>query len=577
MRRLGRVARTDRSVSTFHKVFPLCLLVAMVLGWLLGRELPSLSSWLSSANIVQVNLPVAVLLWFLILPTTLGINFAALRDISRKPKGIIVATAMTFSVAPFTMYGLAVLFFRYIFGGYLADSQRIEQYIAGAVLLGAAPDTAGVFVWNMLAVGDASFAVVQVALNDLLLVFLYGPIVTGLLASLSGVSVPYSLIYISVGVYVLVPLVAALLLRMTAPSLASKLELFLVSRAQFLSSLLLLCIVFLLFIMQSSTVSSHPVDVLVILVPLACQTLLISLIAYAVSYLLRLPYSIAAPTALVSASSFFELAVAVAVSLWGPSSGAVLLATVSVLEEVPLMLLLTRICRKTRLLVSRRHKDHALRVSIHCMPDTPPTASFVAAALLNSLGGLSLTGVALLDGCEHPLTPPTDTSQHGDSRDLVALLGLHEAVDAEDLIACLHGDGIYDLHAVEVAVAGSIPPPSSAAAAAVAATDICVKITTKKKDDGDPFRNWASSVDDKTVVWRIAEVWSGSSEHHHRQLQLLIHEIRRHVQSLLRTHLWTRPRHEWHHALEEAEVLAEAHHRSGSAFSSRSSTRELRT
>jgi ACR3 family arsenite transporter len=324
---------------------------AIVCGVGLGVVFPEGFAWLASLQIANVNLPVAVLIWLMVFPMMVNIDLARLRQIGDRPKGLAITLIVNWLIKPFTMAGLAVVFFEFVFAPFLnpADAQA---YIAGLILLGAAPCTAMVFVWSQLTKGDANYTLVQVAANDVIMVFAFAPIVA-LLLGVTEVSVPWNTLLLSVGLYVVAPLVAGALVRHVLTRNLPPLEgdaavRAFTTRVKPLSIIGLIATVVILFGFQGQTLLAHPVVIAMIAVPLLIQSYGVFALAYAAAYVARVPFSIAAPCALIGTSNFFELAVAVAISLFGLNSGAALATVVGVLVEVPVMLSLVAFANRSQ-------------------------------------------------------------------------------------------------------------------------------------------------------------------------------------------------------------------------------------
>jgi len=335
-------------LSTFERYLSvwvaLCILAGIGIGWLL----PAFPAALKQAEIAHVSIPVAVLIWLMIYPMMLRIDFNRVLEVGRRPKGVLLTLTVNWAIKPFLMAGISALFFYTVFRG-LIPSTLASEYYAGAILLGAAPCTAMVFVWSYLSNGDPAYTLVQVALNDLVLIALFAPIVKGLLG-LSQIYVPYDTIFLSVVLYVVFPLTLGVLtrkwlLRRRGESWFK--DVFL-RRLRPVTIFGLLLTLVILFSYQGGTILAHPLHILLIAVPLLIQTLLIFWLTYAAAWLLRLPHSIAAPASQIGASNFFELAVAAAISIFGLESGAALATVVGVLVEVPIMLTLVLIANRTR-------------------------------------------------------------------------------------------------------------------------------------------------------------------------------------------------------------------------------------
>lgn len=324
---------------------------AIILGTALGALAPDAFAALARLEIARVNLPVAVLIWLMVFPMMVNIDLTSLRHIGDRPKGLIITLVVNWLIKPFTMAGLAVLFFEVVFAPFL-QPQDAQAYIAGLIILGAAPCTAMVFVWSQLTRGDANYTLVQVAANDLIMVFAFAPIVA-LLLGVTEVSVPWSTLMISVGLYVIAPLIAGALVRHMltrgrSPSEGEAAITGFTTRIKPLSIIGLIATVVILFGFQGRTLLTQPVVIAMISVPLLIQSYGIFAIAYGAAWLAKTPFNIAAPCALIGTSNFFELAVAVAISLFGLNSGAALATVVGVLVEVPVMLSLVAFANRTQ-------------------------------------------------------------------------------------------------------------------------------------------------------------------------------------------------------------------------------------
>ena len=290
----------------------------------------------------------AVLIWIMIYPMMMKVDFKSVKNVGKNPKGLFVTWIVNWLIKPFTMYGIASLFFFVIFKAFIT-SDLATEYLAGAVLLGAAPCTAMVFVWSSLTNGNPAYTVVQVATNDLIILIAFVPIVKFLLG-VSNVAVPFDTLILSVILFVVIPLAAGVLTRIIVTKIngTEYFENMFIHKFDNATSIGLLLTLILLFSFQGKTIIENPLHIILISVPLILQTLLIFAIAFTVCKLLKLPYDIAAPAGMIGASNFFELAVAVAVALFGTSSPAALATTVGVLTEVPVMLLLVRIANKSK-------------------------------------------------------------------------------------------------------------------------------------------------------------------------------------------------------------------------------------
>lgn len=337
-----------KRMNVFERYLSLWVALCIVVGTLIGNTWPTTADWLSKFTYAQISIPVAILIWLMIYPMMLQIDFASLKRVGERKQGLIVTTCTNWLIKPFTMYAIAWFFLNVVFSRWIpVDLAR--EYLAGAVLLGAAPCTAMVFVWSYLANGDPAYTLVQVAVNDLIILVAYAPIVMFLLG-LSDIMVPYDTVILSVVLFVVVPLVAGWISRVQLIK-RKGLEWF---EKSFLPALAPVTIVALLatlviiFIFQGETIVANPFHILLIAVPLVIQTYLIFAISYGWSFAWRLPHPVGAPAGFVGASNFFELAVAVAISLFGLTSGAALATVVGVLTEVPVMLSLVWIANRTR-------------------------------------------------------------------------------------------------------------------------------------------------------------------------------------------------------------------------------------
>lgn len=343
-----------KRMGVFERYLSVWVVMCIAAGTLVGSIWPASATWLSKFTYAQISIPVAVLIWLMIYPMMLQIDFASLRRVGEKKNGLIVTTVTNWLIKPFTMYAIAWFFLNVVFSRWIpVDLAR--EYLAGAVLLGAAPCTAMVFVWSYLADGDPAYTLVQVAVNDLILLFAFAPIVMFLLG-LSDILVPYDTVILSVVLFVVVPLVAGWFSRVQIVRRRG-IEWF---EKSFLPALApvtitaLLATLVIIFIFQGRTIVANPLHILLIAIPLTIQTYLIFAVAYGWSWLWRLPHRIAAPAGFVGASNFFELSVAVAISLFGLSSGATLATVVGVLVEVPVMLSLVWIAKRSVGWIERR-------------------------------------------------------------------------------------------------------------------------------------------------------------------------------------------------------------------------------
>jgi len=319
-----------------------------ILAWIgLGLLVPGAFQALAALEYANVNFAVAVLIWAMVWPMMIGVDFSAMRRVGDRPKGLIITLVVNWLIKPFTMALLGVLFFRHVFAG-LIPPEDAEGYIAGLILLGAAPCTAMVFVWSQLTKGDPNYTLVQVSVNDAVMVFAFAPIVA-LLLGVTDIFVPWETLLLSVLLYVVIPLIAGAMMRswLMRRGGASEVDGF-TQRIKPLSVIGLLATVVLLFGFQSETIIASPLVIALIAVPILIQSYGIFAIAYAAAWAWKVPHKVAAPCALIGTSNFFELAVAVAISLFGLNSGAALATVVGVLVEVPVMLTLVAFANRTR-------------------------------------------------------------------------------------------------------------------------------------------------------------------------------------------------------------------------------------
>ena len=337
-----------QGIGFFEKYLTLWVVLCIGAGIAVGQWLPVIPQMLGRWEYANVSAPIAVLIWLMIYPMMLKVDFRSVRNVARQPRGIVVTCATNWLIKPFTMFGIAWLFFFVVFKAWIPASLA-DEYLAGAVLLGAAPCTAMVFVWSYLTRGDAAYTLVQVAVNDLIILVAFAPIVA-LLLGIGGVSVPMDTLLLSVLLFVVIPLAAGVLTRITVVRRRG-LDYFnnvFVKKFNHITVVGLLLTLVILFSFQGETILSNPLHIVLIAVPLIVQTVCIFFVAYGWAKWWKLPHSIAAPAGMIGASNFFELAVAVAISLFGLQSGAALATVVGVLVEVPVMLMLVRIANNTR-------------------------------------------------------------------------------------------------------------------------------------------------------------------------------------------------------------------------------------
>lgn len=336
-------------LGLFERWLSLWVALAIVAGILLGNVAPGSVALLAGLEFASVNLVVAVLIWAMIFPMMVGVDFASIRDIGRKPKGLVITLVINWLVKPFTMAAIAVLFFDYIYAG-LLPADDAQQYIAGLILLGAAPCTAMVFVWSQMTRGDPAYTLVQVSVNDLVMIVAFAPIVA-LLLGVTDIVVPWETLLLSVVLYVVIPLAAGAFTRSRVIAAhggdKAAVDAF-TARLKPWSVIGLLATVVLLFAFQAEVITGNPLLIGLIAVPIIIQSYGIFAIAYAWAFAWKVPHNIAAPCAMIGTSNFFELAVAVAIGLFGLSSGAALATVVGVLVEVPVMLSLVAFANRTR-------------------------------------------------------------------------------------------------------------------------------------------------------------------------------------------------------------------------------------
>jgi len=335
-------------ISFFEKYLSLWVVLCMAVGVVIGVYLPVIPQFLSKFEYAHVSIPVAILIWLMIYPMMLKVDFKSIKQVGQNPKGLVVTWVVNWLIKPFTMYGIAALFFFIIFKSVL-PADLAKEYLAGAVLLGAAPCTAMVFVWSHLTKGNPAYTLVQVATNDLIILVAFVPIVA-LLLGLTDISVPWITLFLSVVLFVVIPLAAGWISR-SAITRKRGLDYFENSfipkfKNVTISGLLLTLII--IFSFQGKIIVDNPAHIVLIAVPLIIQTFFIFAIAYIWAKKWRLPHNIAAPAAMIGASNFFELAVAVSISVFGLESGATLVTVVGVLVEVPVMLTLVKIANNTK-------------------------------------------------------------------------------------------------------------------------------------------------------------------------------------------------------------------------------------
>ena len=331
-----------QGISFFQHYLSIWVALCMAAGVAVGHWMPVIPQFLGRLEYAHVSIPVAVLVWLMIFPMMLKVDFRSVVNVGRHPKGLVVTCVVNWLVKPFTMFALAWFFFHVVFRVWIPDALA-DEYVAGAVLLGAAPCTAMVFVWSHLAKGDPAYTLVQVAVNDLIILVAFAPIVA-LLLGVGGVHIPWDTLLLSVVLFVVVPLAAGVVTRRAVVGRRG-VDYFnnvFIHKFDSITIIGLLLTLVILFSFQGDTILNNPLHIVLIAVPLVVQTYLVFAIAYGWSKAWRLPYEVAAPSGMIGASNFFELAVAVAISLFGMQSGAALATVVGVLVEVPVMLSLVK-------------------------------------------------------------------------------------------------------------------------------------------------------------------------------------------------------------------------------------------
>ena len=342
------MSKEKSAISVFQRYLTVWVIMCMVIGILIGKFLPQIPDFLNRFEYAKVSIPMAILIWLMIYPMMMKVDFQSIKNVGKNPKGLFVTWITNWLIKPFTMYAIASLFFFVIFKAFITPDLATE-YLAGAVLLGAAPCTAMVFVWSSLTKGDPAYTVVQVATNDLITLVAFIPIVKFLLG-VSNVTVPWDTLILSVILFVVIPLAGGMLTRYLVTKKKGKdyFENTFVKKFDGITTIGLLLTLIMIFSFQGNVILENPLHIVLIAVPLILQTFLIFAIAYAACKLLKLPHKIAAPAGMIGASNFFESAVAVAVALFGTTSPAALATTVGVLTEVPVMLFLVKVANSTK-------------------------------------------------------------------------------------------------------------------------------------------------------------------------------------------------------------------------------------
>lgn len=342
------MSKENKGIGFFERYLTIWVTLCIIAGIAIGQWIPAVPETLGKWEYANVSIPIAVLIWLMIYPMMLKVDFQSVKNVGKRPKGILITCITNWLIKPFTMFGIAWLFFFVIFKP-LIPTSLADQYLAGAVLIGAAPCTAMVFVWSYLTKGDAAYTLVQVAVNDLIILVAYVPIV-GFLLGIGGIAIPWATLILSVVLFVVIPLVAGIITRILVVRRygIDYFNTVFVNKFNKWTIIGLLLTLIILFSFQGKTILSNPFHIVLIAVPLILQTFLIFFITYGWAKVWKLPHNVAAPAGMIGASNFFELSVAVAISLFGVQSGAALATVVGVLVEVPVMLTLVKIANNTR-------------------------------------------------------------------------------------------------------------------------------------------------------------------------------------------------------------------------------------
>ncbi|MBP6702596.1 MAG: ACR3 family arsenite efflux transporter [Vicinamibacteria bacterium] len=341
-----------KRLGIFERYLSVWVGLCMVAGVLLGRAAPGMMDTLRGLEFgegSQINIPIAILIWLMITPMMMKVDFGAIRQVGRRPRGLFITLFVNWLVKPFSMAALAWLFFKVVFSPWIPASDA-DQYIAGCIILAAAPCTAMVFVWSYLSDGDPAYTLVQVSVNDLIMLVLFAPIVRFLVSGASSLEVPFMVLLYSVIVFIVIPLAAGVALRQgfIRSRGTEWFEKVLLPGFAPVSMMALLATLVLIFAFQAGNILTKPVHVALIAVPILIQVYFNSSLTYGLMRYFKVEYAVAAPGALIGASNFFELAVATAIALFGPESGAALATVVGVLIEVPVMLSVCAVCTRTR-------------------------------------------------------------------------------------------------------------------------------------------------------------------------------------------------------------------------------------
>jgi arsenite transporter len=341
-----------KRLNYFERYLSLWVGLCMLAGVLIGKSVPDVTDQLRRMEFgaeSQINIPIAVVIWLTIIPMMMKVDFASIRNVGKRPRGLLVTLFVNWLVKPFSMALIAWLFFRLIFSAWISPADA-DQYIAGCIILAAAPCTAMVFVWSYLTEGDPAYTLVQVSLNDLVMLFLFAPIVRFLVNGASSLHVPFRVLLYAVAIFIVIPLAAGSALRAWFIRAHGQewFEKALLPRFAPVSMLALLATLLLIFAFQADNITGKPFHVVLIAIPILLQVYFNSSLAYGLMRLFKVRHAVAAPGALIGASNFFELAVATAIALFGPGSGAALATVVGVLIEVPVMLSVCSFCNRTR-------------------------------------------------------------------------------------------------------------------------------------------------------------------------------------------------------------------------------------
>lgn len=335
-------------IGFFEKFLTVWVLLCMAAGILIGKFLPGVPDFLGRFEYAHISIPIAILIWIMIYPMMMKVDFQSIKNVRKNPQGLLISSGTSWLIKPFLMFGLATFFFYVVFKAFI-PVDLAKNYVAGAVLLGAAPCTAMVFVWSNLTKGDPAHTLVQVSVNDLIILVAFVPIVSFLLG-VTNMFVPWDTLFLSIFLFVVIPLVAGIITRIVMVKRKGE-EYFntkFVPKFDSITTIGLLLTLIIIFTFQGDAILSNPLHVLLIAVPLTLQNIITAFFAYFMCKACKQPHNIAAPAALIGASDFFELAVAVAIALYGPTSPVVLVCTIGVLTEVPVMLMMVRFVNKTK-------------------------------------------------------------------------------------------------------------------------------------------------------------------------------------------------------------------------------------